>query len=100
MKLGHVLYAGQALLTAFSLNQATKSYPRQGIAGIEEGAIPNPKHRRAQKQHSYQRDHKQQLIRELRKEAESTLLSAQGEKGFTGIRPSQAHSRDPHEAWE
>ena len=46
------------------LRRATKSYPRYGIAGIEEGAIPNPNHRRAQKQHSYQRDHKQQLIRE------------------------------------
>ncbi|EEF26885.1 conserved hypothetical protein [Ricinus communis] len=39
-------------------------------------------------------------IRKLRKEAESTLLSAQGDQGFPGIRPSQAHSRDPHEAWE
>lgn len=48
------------------LRRATQSYPRYGIAGIEEGAIPNPNHRRAQKQHSYQRDHKQQLIRELR----------------------------------
>ncbi|EEF31763.1 conserved hypothetical protein [Ricinus communis] len=31
-------------------------------------------------------------IRKLRKEAESTLLSAQGDQGFSSIRPTQAYS--------